>query len=246
MNKFVLLYFRPLGGSLQNMGWFERGAKKVLWAVLPVMLFFSMAYGLDDGKDAVTAVLNKGLQKEFVFFTLTIGKVGDDCGNREPYGHKVQPLPTLPRFHAAQKAGIAKITPDSPGFWKVEVLNPNPGFLENLPRMKHEVGKGCDSIPIIISVATKTVVDVAKIQEITSEKSEVTFTWKWKLTDLGEKLVNSLTEQERRELNTYIHPPHDPVNPDPTFNFTDLTTSLTPKSGKKALKKAGDSWVLDE
>jgi hypothetical protein len=228
------------------MGSFESGAKKIVWAVLPVVLFLSAASAVDISKDAITAVLNKGLQKEFVFFSLAIGRVGDSCGNGEGYGHKVQPLPSMTRFHAAQKAALVKITPDGPGLWKVEMVNPAPGVLENLQKMKHETGDGCDSIPLIYRVATKTVVDIGKIQEITSEKSEVAFTWKWTLTPFGEKLVNSLTEQERRELNAYIHPPHDPVNPDPTFNFGDLTTSTATKSGKKALKKAGDSWVLDE
>jgi hypothetical protein len=224
----------------------HHGARAIAMVLVPLLLLVPLASSSDTNREAVTAVLNQGLDKELVFFQLTIGRVGDNCGNREPYGHKIQPLPTMVRFHAAQKAGLVKIAPDGPGFWKVEVVDPRPGVLENLQKRKHETDNGCDSVPVIMSVATRTVVEIIKIQEITSEKSEVAFTWKWKLTAFGEKLVNSLTEQERRELNAYIHPLHDPVNPDPTFDFTDLTTSLAPKSGKKALKKAGGSWILDE
>ena len=222
------------------------GAKSIAIVLLPILMLVSMANSSDTNRDAVTAALSKGLQKEVVFFTLAMGRVGDNCGNHEPYSDKVKPLPSMTRFHAAQKAGLVKITPDGPGFWKVELVDPKPGVLENLQKMKHETSGGCDSIPLFFTVATKTVVDTVKIQEITSEKSEVEFTWKWTLTPFGEKLVNGLTEQERRELNAYIHPPRDPVNPDPTFNFADLTPSIAPRPGKKALKKAGDGWALDE
>jgi hypothetical protein len=224
----------------------HRGAKTIAMVLVPLLLLVSMASSSDTNRDAVTAALNKGMQREFDAFTLALGRVGDNCVSGESYGHKIQPLLSLTRFHAAQKAGLVTITPDGPGFWKVELVDPKPGVLENLQKMKHEVIDGCDSIPLIFRVATKTVVDISKVQEITSEKSEVEFTWKWMLTPFGEKLVNNLTEQERRELNAYIHPPRDPVNPDPTFNFADLAASIAPKSEKKALKKAGDSWVLDE
>jgi hypothetical protein len=221
------------------------GTKAIAIVLLPVLMLVSMASSSDTSRDAVTAALNKGMQKDAVFFTLAMGRVGDNCVSGESYGHKIQPLPSMTRFHAAQKAGLVKITPDGPGFWKVELVDPKPGVLENLQKIKHETIGGCDSIPLFFTVATKTVVDTVKIQEITSEKSEVEFTWKWTLTPFGEKLVNGLTEQERRELNAYIRS-RDPVNHDPTFNFADLAPSIASRPGKKALKKAGDGWALDE
>ncbi len=221
------------------------GVRAISMVLLPVLTLVSMASSSDTNRDAVTATLSKGMQKEVVFFTLAIGRVGDNCGNHEPYSDKIKPLPSMTRFHASQKAGLVKITPDGPGFWKVELVDPKPGVLENLQKMKHETAGGCDSIPLFFTVATKTVVDIVKVQEITSEKSEVEFTWKWALAPFGEKLVNSLTEQERRELNAFIRP-RDPVNPDPTFNFGDLAPSIAPRPGKKALKKVGDGWALDE
>lgn len=218
----------------------------LMLALLFLVAFLSMACLEDTGRDAVKEVLNRSMERDTIFLHIALGRVGDECGNGEPYSEKKQVLPSMIRFHAAQKAGLITISPDGPGFWKVDIVDPKPGVVESLKRMKHNVSGGCDAVAGGFPLAERTVVEVVKMNAITSEKSEVAFTWKWTLTPFGAKIVNGLTEPERSQLNSYLHPPNDPGHTYTTFNLADLTMSTTPHSEKKALKKSGDSWVLDE
>lgn len=236
------------------MGLFSSSRSKVWWVgsmtgmvvlVISVSLV-SMACAGDTNRETITAALNKAMEQGSIELRFAVGRVGDECGNLEPYSEKKQSLPNMARFHAAQKAGLITISPDGPGFWKVEVVDPNPGALESMKRMKHNTYGGCDSVPSFFPVATKSVVEITKINQITSEKVEVAFTWKWMLTPYGEKVVNILSEPEREQLNPYLRAPNDPLHKDTTFNFANITASTTPHPERKALKKAGDGWALDE
>lgn len=136
----------------------------------------SMACAGDTDRQAITAVLNQDLQRTPILLDFAVGRVGDECGNGEPYSHQKQSLPNLARFHAAQKAGLITISPDGPGFWKVEVVDSKPAFLEALKRLKHDTYNGCDSVSSSFPVAKKSVVEIVKFNQITSEKAEVAFT----------------------------------------------------------------------
>lgn len=224
----------------------RRNAMKVLVSFL--VTFFLLLTGCSSGKrkKAAAEALNQGLRREAVVMVVSLGHVGYKCGNIPAFTDENEDLTTLTRFHSAQRAGLVTITPDGPGFWKVELVDPKPGVLESLKKAKHNVTAGCDSIPFAFIVAWKSVADIVNFHEITSEKAEAEFTWKWVLAPAGIKLVDSLSEQERIQLNANLESPILRYTQDPTFSLVDMTQSSTPRPGKKTLKKSGDGWVLDQ
>lgn len=136
--------------------------------------------------------------------------------------------------------------PDGPGFWKVELVNPKPEVVENLKKAKHTVRDGCDSVAFFFTVASKAVAEIQNIYEITSQKTEVEYTWKWTLEWSGVKLVDNLTQPDLIEVNANLQEVELHRRPNPTFNLADMVQSVTPRPGKAMLKKSGDGWVLDE
>jgi hypothetical protein len=146
------------------------------------------------------------------------------------------------KYQAAQKAGLVTITPDGPGFWKVETTDPK--YAEFLKKARYGGLNGCSFVASGLFVAWKSVADITNIHEISGEKSEVEFTWKWELSPVGEKLVNGLDEQERARLGADLES-RDHGKPDPTFSLVDMKQNSTPRSGKATLKKSGDNWIMD-
>jgi hypothetical protein len=84
------------------------------------------------------------------------------------------------------------------------------------------------------------------IHEITSEKAEAEYTWKWTLTPVSVKLIDKLSQPELIQVNANLEDLHYHYRPDPTFNLADMVQSGTPRPGKTMLKKSGDGWMLDQ
>ena len=119
-------------------------------------------------------------------------------------------------------------------------------MLENLKKAKYNEKDGCRSLSMLDTVATKSIVEVKNIYEVTGQKSEVEFTWKWGLAPSGVKLIDNLSQKELSQLNNNLRNPALLMQDDETFNLTDIKQSSTPRSGKKMLKKSGESWVVDQ
>lgn len=202
------------------------------------------AAGFSDGKDtkAITDALNLSMNKDSIKLVYLIGRVNGKCGSFT----KLEPIPAQIDFIAAQKVGLVTIAPDGPDFWEVELANAKPQVLENLKKARYNEKDGCRSLGMLDTVATKSVVEVKNIYEVTSQKSEVEFTWKWVLAPTGVKLIDNLSQKELSQLNSNLRNPALLMQHDETFNLTDIRQSSTPRSGKKMLKKSGESWVLDE
>jgi hypothetical protein len=101
-------------------------------------------------------------------------------------------------------------------------------------------------VGFIFTVASKDVAEIQNIHEITSQKAEVEYTWKWTLNPSGVRLVDNLTQPELIEVNASLQAVDLHRQPNPTFNLADMVQSATPHPGKAMLKKSGDGWVLDE
>jgi hypothetical protein len=172
-----------------------------------------------------------------------IGRVSEKCAPLSL--DENQDLSTRPEYHAAQKAGLISITPDGPGFWKVDLVNPNPKLVENLKKVQHNVKDGCDDLYFGFVVASKTA-DIVSLHKVTDEKTEADFTWKWKLEPAGVKLVDALSQQERNQTTPYLEVVSRRGKRDPSFDLGNMDQSSTPQPGKMALKKSGDGWVIDE
>lgn len=216
-------------------------------AVLALLVItLSLLAGCSRGQSQKAAVeaLNKDLKHDTVELYLVIGRVSHKCA--PIVGLVDNPdLTKVIEFQAAQKAGLITITPDGPGFWKVELVNPTPIVATALQKVRHNVEGGCDYIIFGLAVASKTVVDMVNLQEITGQTAEAEFTWKWVLAPAGVKLVDSLSEQERIQLSPHIERLRL-FTPDPTFNLADMTAINASHQDKKTLKKSGDGWVVDQ
>jgi hypothetical protein len=214
---------------------------RALVSLLISLLLLTGCSGGQDKKAAIEAI-NKGMRKEALSVHVLLGRVSPKCA---PIVHARgnQDLTTVTDYQAAEKGGLISMTPDGPGFWKVELVNPKPGLVEAL-KNSHRYGKdGCDYVLFNFSVAEKSVADI-NLHEISSEKAEAEFTWKWVLTPLGVRLVDSLNAQQRAQVNADLETSR--LQSDPTFDLSDITQSSSPHPGKKSLKKSADGWVLDE
>jgi phosphoribosylanthranilate isomerase len=118
--------------------------------------------------------------------------------------------------------------------------------VEHLKKAKHTVRDGCDSVGFIFTAASKAVAEIQNIHEITSQKAEVEYTWKWMLDPSGVELVDHLTQPDLIEVNANLQEVELHRRPNPTFNLADMVQSATPRPGKAMLKKSGDGWILDD
>jgi hypothetical protein len=227
---------------MRQVGIKTRNISKLSGLFIVVLLIF--AVGFSDGKDtkAITDALNLSMNKDSIKLVFAIGRVNGKCSSFT----KLEPIPVQIEFIAAQKAGLVTIAPDGPDFWDVELANAKPQVLENLKKAKYNEKDGCRSLTMIETVATKSVVDLKNVYEVTNQKSEVEFTWKWVLAPTGVKLIDSLSQKELSELNGNLRNPALLMKNDATFNLMDMRQSTTPRSEKKTLKKSGESWALAE
>jgi hypothetical protein len=224
--------------------WFR--SKASFW-LLSIITSFLLLAGCSSGQNKKAAVeaLNKGLHREKVGLFISIGRLSQSCSDINGF-EKDTDLTAVTNFRAAQKAGLITIAPDGPGFWKVELVNPKPEVVEHLKKAKHTVRDGCDSVGFIFTVASKAVAEIQNIHEITSQKAEVEYTWKWMLDPSGVELVDHLTQPDLIEVNANLQEVELHRRPNPTFNLADMVQSATPRPGKAMLKKSGDGWILDD
>jgi hypothetical protein len=210
--------------------------------VLVVLLIFTVGFSNETDTKAITDVLNLSMNKDSIKLVYVIGRVNGKCSSFT----KLEPIPEQIEFIAAQKAGLVTIAPDGPDFWDVELANAKPQVLENLKKAKYNEKDGCRSLTMFDTVATKSVVEIKNIYEVTSQKSEVEFTWKWVLAPTGVKLIDNLSQKELSQLNNDLKNPALLMKHDETFNLMDMKQSTMPRSEKKMLKKSGESWILAE
>jgi len=220
----------------------QRSAGNITSLFIIGLLIFTVGFSNENDTKAITDALNTSMSKDSIKLVYMIGRVNGKCGNYTT----LEPIPAQTDFIAAQKAGLVTIAPDGPDFWKVELVNAKPQVLENLKKAKYNEKDGCRSLTMFDTVATKSVVEVKNIYEVTSLKSEVEFTWKWVLAPSGVKLIDNLSQKELSQLNGNLKNPALLMRHDETFNLMDIKQSTTPRPGKLMLKKSGESWVLAE
>lgn len=217
-----------------------------LIAILVFLMVLCALSGCSRGRSEKAAIeaLNQSFKHDPLVLRLYIGRVSSQC---TPIVGLVRTpeLTNVVEYRAAQKSGLINIAPDGPGFWKVNLISPNPKLAAALAKAPHLIKDGCDDQSVALTVASKTVVDLVSLQPVTSEKSDAVFTWKWALEPDGVKLVDHLSDQERLELAPQI----ERVNPllhQSTFNLGDMTASTEPHQDKATLKKLGDGWAIDK
>jgi hypothetical protein len=219
-----------------------RSTSRVSSLLVVGLLIFAAGFSEEKDTKAITDALNQSTNKDSIKLVYMIGRVSGKCGSFT----ELDPIPAQIDFIAAQKAGLVTIVPDGPGFWNVELANAKPQVLENLKKAKYNETDGCRSLTMFDTVATKSVVEVKRINKLINQKSEVEFTWKWTLAPTGIKLIDSLSQKQLSQLNDNLRNPALLMKHDDTFNLTDIRQSTTPQAAKKMLKKSGESWVVDQ
>ena len=220
-----------------------RSTSRVSSLLVVGLLIFAAGFSEEKDTKAITDALNQSMNKDSIKLVYMIGRA-----QRKMWEfHRAGPLfrrrsILLPH----RRAGLVTIVPDGPGFWNVELANAKPQVLENLKKAKYNETDGCRSLTMFDTVATKSVVEVKRINKLINQKSEVEFTWKWTLAPTGIKLIDSLSQKQLSQLNDNLRNPALLMKHDDTFNLTDIRQSTTPQAAKKMLKKSGESWVVDQ
>jgi len=212
---------------------------------LPMLMLVLLLSGGSKGQDqqSAMAALNQSLKQQLVMLPMAVGRVGSGCADVPGVAAETKNLVDVARFRAAQKAGLITITEDGPGFWKVAGVGWKSDALQ---KMVHHRTNGCDFVLLAFTVAAKNVVAIVGLHQITGEKSAAEFTWNWQLTPAGTKLVGSLSEQERRDLDRDLVSDLASGQRDPSFNLADMTKSSSPQPAKMTLKRSGEAWLLDK
>ncbi len=210
-------------------------------------LLFILSIGCSNSKNRdaqIKAALNQQLKQDAVSLRVNIGRVGWKCGV-VPGLAEGDDLASEPRYRAAQKAKLISVTPDDPGFWKVELVNPSPQMVQSLKDFHHNVQEGCDSFMLGFVIASKSVADLVNVRKVASGNTEAEFTWKWTLSPhFGASLVDNLSEKERAEIVPYLSQSRPQA--DFKFNLMDIPGSTVTHTGTKMLKESGNGWVVDE
>lgn len=222
----------------------RQSALRICLALFLFVSFLLMGCSGSKDKKAAMDAINKGMQREALSLRVVLGRVSPKCAPIVVASDN-QDLTTVTEYQAAQKGGLITIAPDGPGFWKVEVLDPKPNVQEVLKNAHHYGKDGCDYFWFGSTVAEKSVADI-NLHEISPEKAEAEFTWKWGLTPFGTRIVDNLSPQQRAQVNAKLTILDIRLHSDPMFDLADITQSSSPHPGKKSLKKSGDGWVLDE
>ena len=211
----------------------KRAERLFVFFLLALVVLAAGCSGKKDQK-ALIDVLNKSMNRDRIMLDLPLGRVGPACADSNI---EARPVPEQAIYSGAQKAGLITITADGAGFWKVELLNPTPQVAEAVRTAAHKTIDGCDSIWFSFSVAYKSVSEVRNVRKVDGDQSEVEFTWKWTLAQLGTKLVGALSPQELAGLNDHLKNPALDRHRDPSFNIADMAQTGALQTAKKTLSK---------
>lgn len=236
---------RPIFGNLGSSPVWAKHT--VVYGMLALIIAFSILLAGCSSKknqNAAKDAIEKGLWHDSVLLSIYIGRVSQKCANQINLSGGTD-LTAFFKFRALQKGGLISITPDGPGFWKVDPVDAKLKLMESKKAPSYQED-GCAYRVLAFPIASKSVVEIANMREITDQKTEVEFTWKWALTPYGTKLVDGLTPQELAQISADFRNYNPRLRPDPTFVVVDMTQSGTPRPGKMTLKKSGDGWVMDQ
>ena len=140
---------------------------------------------------------------------------------------------------ALQSLGYATVTPDGPGFWRVELTEKGNALLHGAP-LPGSASKQCNTQVVDFLLGTR---EVTKVTNITGDEKTATveYSWKWKTTELGQALRKDgkayavLTPDQRKSLthHTTLLSPGFPI---PAPEEDDVIT------GTATFAKFADGW----
>lgn len=147
--------------------------------------------------------------------TVRVGRVGSHCSSIEAGGNtfEVDDNPNQsPDTLAAIKAGYVTAVPDGKDFWKVSLTPAGKAFAdaEHVSAQQHEAKNGCETDIYFLPVASPQLFMIDGVS-VGDQEPEVTYLWKWNVTDLGATLrengsaYKQMTSEERRKLEEFLN-----------------------------------------
>jgi hypothetical protein len=159
-----------------------------------------------------------------------VGRIGPAC--------LLDPTTDL-AYVAARKAGIISVTPDGGGFWKVDLV----GVMPQDKPDSNQPSEGCDYHGVVEPLATRSVAQVSRVQQLSDGTAEADLAWEWSLTSHGRQLVNALSHSELKDLDAYIRNPLA-GEAGASFHLADVSASTAPHTTKRTLKRSPEGWRL--
>lgn len=195
-----------------------------------------------DKKNAA-ALIQKVYDQDYAAIVADVGRLGSSCPMISDDGRSSWTQDLTPSKNAAtvalQSLGYATVTPDGPGFWRVELTEKGKALLHGnlLPAAARNA---CENQSAEYLLGTR---EVTKVTNITGDEKTTTveYSWKWKTTELGRALRKEgkayavLTPDERKSLdrrNTLLSPRF----PIPAPEEDDVIT------GTATFAKYADGW----
>jgi hypothetical protein len=217
------------------------------------ILLLLFLFGCSGNKlDQTTA---EGLATRFLLsnparIQVNVGRVGTHCPYLNDKGQQAElPLDLTPQSQPtsvfAEMAGYITVNADGDGYWKVALTDPGKKIFQESGSRHVSDGalNGCDYETDFLNVAMP---ELVKVTEITPGEgsTEISFVWKWKVTDLGRelrqdgKLYSMLAPAQREELRRNIN--HI------DFGFQKLTLPVPGEdfvgTGSVRVKKDANGW----
>jgi hypothetical protein len=183
-------------------------------------------------------------------FSLDVGRVGSQCPYLNDKGQQAElPLDLTPQSQPAtvfaEMAGYVTVNADGDGYWKVLLTDSGKKVFQQSGsrHLSNAPLNGCDYETDFFNVAMPELVKVTAITP-GETSTEITFVWKWNVTDLGQglredgKLYSILAPQQRKELQRSMN--------HVDFGYQKLTLPVPREdytgTGSVRVKKDANGW----
>lgn len=194
------------------------------------------------GKKMAAELIQKVYDKDYAAILADLGRLGSSCvmisDDGSTWTQDLTPSKDA-AILALQAVGYATVTPDGPGFWRVELTEKGKALRHGDP-LSGSARKGCESQTVEFLLGTR---EVTKVTNITGDEKTATveYSWKWKTTELGQALRKDgkayavLTPDQRKSLthHTTLLSPGFPI---PAPEEDDVIT------GTATFAKSADGW----
>jgi len=168
-------------------------------------------------KKTAAELIQKVYDKDYAAIMTDVGRLGSSCEMISDDGRSSWTEDLTPSKNATvvalQSLGYVTVTPDGPGFWRVELTEKGKA-LSHGDLLPTATRNACKAQNVEFLLGTR---EVIKATDIAGDEKTATveYSWKWKTTELGQALRKDgkayavLTSDQRKSLdsrNTLLSP----------------------------------------
>ena len=186
---------------------------------MALLVIFAVLAGCSNNtldKKTAAELIQKVYDKDYAAILADLGRLGSSCvmisNDGSTWTKDLTPSKNA-AIMALQSLGYATVTPDGPGFWRVELTEKGKALLHGAP-LPGSASKQCNTQVVDFLLGTREVIKVTNISG-DEKTATVEYSWKWKTTELGQALRKDgkayavLTSDQRKSLdrrNTLLSP----------------------------------------